>query len=228
MSVNALDDLAGAELGDLITDPLEEQRDEWLRRRSGMVTCSNFYKLIGEGRGKGDVFTQTGMAYLRRVVAERLGSWHSVSAASMAWGTENEQSAIESYRDRIGLDVDSRPFQFFKLDDWIGGTPDALVGNEGCLEIKCPFDPAVHVNTLLTRAVPKEYVWQVHGHLLVTGREWCDFVSFDPRIIKGDPRRLCVIRCNRDEMALEFLKQRLDAGVSAVKEMLSALSETSK
>ena len=206
--------LSDLELGEEIVDPLEQQREEWFAKRSGRITCSNFGKLIGSGRGKDDAFTQTGMSYLRMKVAERLGSWHSVSAKSMQWGTDNEAAAIAAYAERTGFVVDSRPFQFFELGDDLGGTPDGLIGADGTLEGKCPYDPSVHVNTLITRLIPKDYVWQVHGHLFVTGRQWCDFVSFDPRI--SDDRRLVIIRQERDQAKLEFLASRLALAVDEV------------
>jgi hypothetical protein len=209
------------ELGEEVLDPVEVKRDEWLRKRLGKITCSRFGDLMGSGRSKDALFSQTGYSYLRRIVAERLGSWYSVSAKAMDWGNENESKAIAEYANRFEWDVDSTPFQYFAYDDDIGGTPDGLVGGSGCLEVKCPFDPAVHVNTLLTKEVPSEYEWQVVGHLLVTGRDWCDFISFDPRM--EGKHRLCVIRVERSEARIELLKKRLDLAVGVVREMVERI-----
>jgi hypothetical protein len=79
----------------------------------------------------------------------------------------------------------------------------------------------VHVNTLLTKEVPSEYEWQVVGHLLVTGRDWCDFISFDPRM--EGKYRLCVIRVERSEARIELLKKRLEVAVGVVKEMVERI-----
>jgi hypothetical protein len=220
MDLAALDEM---EVESEVFDPLERQRDEWMAKRSGRFTCSKFGDLIGEGRKKDQVFSEKGLRYLRLKVAERLGSWHSISARSMEWGTDNEAAAIRCYEARTGLQVASEPFQFIEVDDWIGGTPDGLVGDDGCIEVKCPFDPQVHVNTALTRQVPVEYVWQVLGHLLVTGRDWCDFVSYDPRIV--DKAGLVVIRVDRDEKRIEFLRERLNLAVDQCKLMLKALGK---
>jgi hypothetical protein len=209
------------ELGEEVLDPVEVKRDEWLRKRLGKITCSRFGDLMGSGRSKDALFSQTGYSYLRRIVAERLGSWYSVSAKSMDWGNENESKAIAEYANRFEWDVDSTPFQYFEFTDDIGGTPDGLVGGSGCLEVKCPFDPAVHVNTLLTKEVPSDYEWQVVGHLLVTGRDWCNFISFDPRM--EGKHRLCVIRVERSEARIELLKKRLEVAVGVVKEMVSKI-----
>lgn len=201
-----------------VFDKNEAAREEWLQKRAGRITCSRFGDLIGEGREKGAVFTQTGYSYLRLLVAEYLGSWYSVSASALKWGTENESIAIDEYRARTGYLVDSRPFQYFAYNAWIGGTPDGIVGTDGCIEVKCPYDPSVHVRTLLSREVPKEYDWQTVGHLLVTGRSWCDFISYDPRM--QSPQNMVVIRVERDEARIDFLKSRLMLAVETLEKMI--------
>jgi hypothetical protein len=209
-----------------IVDRDEAAREEWLRKRAGRITCSRFGDLMGEGKAKGDVFTQTGYNYLRLLVAETLGSWYSISANATKWGTDNEPLAIEAYRARTGYEVDSRPFQYFHYNAWIGGTPDGLVGDGGCVEVKCPYDPSVHVKTLISRQVPKEYDWQTVGHLLVTGRKWCDFISYDPRM--QSPQNLVVIRVERSEPRIELLKSRLMLAVTVLDEMFIAATKQSE
>lgn len=207
------------ELAEEIIDPQEALRDAWLAERHGRITASRFGDLMKSGREKDAVFTQTGYAYLRRCLAERLGSYYSVSAKSMDWGNEHESEAIAEYEKRFGVQVESCRYRYFPYNDDIGGTPDGLVGDEGCIEIKCPYDPAVHINTCLTRQVPDEYEWQVHGHMLVTGRKWVDFCSFDPRIPEDDDIRLCVIRVNRDEQIIAKLLERLQLAANTLEEM---------
>jgi hypothetical protein len=209
-----------------IVDQDEAAREEWMRKRAGRITCSRFGDLMGEGKAKGDVFTQTGYNYLRLLVAETLGSWYSISANATKWGTDNEPLAIEAYRARTGYEVDSRPFQYFHYNAWIGGTPDGLVGDDGCVEVKCPYDPSVHVKTLISRQVPKEYDWQTVGHLLVTGRKWCDFISYDPRM--QSPQNLVVIRVERSEPRIELLKSRLMLAVTVLDEMFIAATKQSE
>jgi hypothetical protein len=204
-----------------VFDPVERQREEWLRKRLGKITCSQFGLLMSSGRAKDEVFSQTGLAYLRRIVAERLGSWYSISARAMDHGNEYEPVAAKEYAFRYSVHLDNEPFKYFAYNDDIGGTPDGLVGTDGCIEIKCPFDPSVHVNTLLTREVPKDYEWQVVGHLLVTGRDWCDFISFDPRM--DCKEKLCVIRVERSEARIAELKKRLEIAVETVNGMLERI-----
>jgi hypothetical protein len=206
-----------------LVDPVEAKREEWLKKRLGKITCSRFPDLMSSGRSKDEVFSQTGKAYLRRIVAERLGSWYSVSAKAMDWGNDNENKAICAYAARNTCFVDDRPFQFFDYSEDIGGTPDGLVGEDGCVEVKCPFDPAVHINTILTKQVPKDYEWQVIGHLLVTKRKWCDFISFDPRI--EGRNGLFVVRVEREEPRIGELAKRLELAVAEIKEMMYRIEQ---
>lgn len=201
-----LDELNSLELADEVIDVDAEAMEAWLEKRRGRITASNFQKLLPPGK-KGEDFTQTGLAYLHMVIAERLGSWHEVNAKSLQWGIENEDVAKLAYVERTGASLCGEPYHYIELNNDIGGTPDDLVGVDGCIEIKCPHNPAVHVNTLIRKEVPKEYTAQVLGHLLVTGRSWCDFISFDPRM-EGS-QRLAIIRVERDEARIEHLKQRL-------------------
>lgn len=208
-----------------LIDPVEAQREEWMAKRHGKITCSRFGDLMGNSRSKDEIFTKTALDYLNLVVAERLGSWHSINASSLAWGTDNEPKAIDAYRERTGLDVDASPFNFHQISDSVGGTPDGLVGDDGCIEVKCPWNPSVHVDTMLSGCVPSSYVWQVHGHLLVTNRKWCDFISFDPRV--NDPRlQLCIIRVYRNEPMLQSLMNRLMEAVEYVSRNVRVIQST--
>jgi hypothetical protein len=211
-------DLESMEEDVAIVDRDEAAREEWLRKRAGRITCSRFGDLIGEGRSKDSVFTQTGYAYLQLLVAERLGSWYSFGSSATQWGTENESVAIDEYRRLTGNEVDSTPFNFFWYNAWIGGTPDGLVGADGTIEVKCPFNPSVHIGTLLSKTVPKEYEWQVYGHMLVTDRKWCDFISFDPRI--QGKQKIAIVRVERDEAKVAFLASRLDLAVKVMSDMM--------
>jgi hypothetical protein len=90
------------------------------------------------------------------------------------------------------------------------------------LEIKCPYNTRVHINTILEDKVPEEYEPQVHGNMWVTGRKWCDFVSYDPRI-KDDRLRQHVIRVERDEQYAEYIEESVFRFVEQIKIRLKKL-----
>lgn len=215
--------LSNAIVGEAIVDEDEQRREEWFQQRAGKITASHFGDLMKPGRSKDEDFTVKGYSYLRMKIAERLGSWHSIGSASMDWGNENEATAIEAYNERVGSNVEPNHFGFVEYNADIGGTPDALCGDDGCLEVKCPYNPAVHVKTLLSNSIPDEYRHQVAGHLLVTHRKWCDFVSFDPRI--EGPKRLVVIRYECDEAELAHMHNRLMLAVLWIEEQMKRVAE---
>ncbi|MCD0460031.1 lambda exonuclease family protein [Roseiconus lacunae] len=214
--IESLAALGTLEVADEVVNPRDEAEAEWLAKRRGKITGSRFGEIIGTGRDDNE-FTNAGYKYLRLVVAERLGSYEiGFRAASTDWGNEYEPLAIAEYAEREGIEIDSGEFCFREYSKDVGATPDLIRidGNPG--ECKCPKDPAVHIETAISEKVPPEYVWQCHGHILVTEGDFCDFMSFDPRIKPGQGPRLVVVRVNRDEKKLDYLRKRLDQAVEWV------------
>lgn len=196
---------------------LDQQRlDEWIAQRAGKLTCSKFDLIMKSGRS--DPFSVTAYTYLREVLAERIGSWSfNASSQSMTWGTENEAAAVECFRGLFtGASVDYDSKRFVEMSEWVGGSPDGLIDDDACLEIKCPYNPAVHVQTLLNQAIPEEYYWQCVGHCLVTGRDRTYFASFDPRLPDESPNRMCVVVLD----VTQEMKQELNTKLSEAVEWL--------
>lgn len=212
-------DLASYEIAEPIVDREERELEEWFRKRSGKFTSSRFGDLMVSGRGKDEIFGKTAMAYIYQVAGERLGSYsYPFDTSATRWGKENEKLAFVEYCDR--LDLNPSDFQtgteaYTEIDEYIGGTPDGI-SLPGCLEIKCPYTPQEHVRTLHERNVPPQYKWQVYGHMLLTQADYCDFVSFDPRIV-NEQFRMVIIRVQRDEDEIQQLRERLQAAIRVVK-----------
>jgi len=194
---------------DLLLSNAEMQgTDEWLNRRCGRFTASRFADLMTKGRG-GEDFGQTALTYIQEVATERITGVPINSFAGNTatdWGTENEPLALKAYEDATGNKVESAPF--VAADDWVGGSPDGLVGIDGLLEIKCPFNSRYHLLRLGTKEPPKQYVWQIQGNLWISGRKWLDYVNFDPRF--PEKSRLHVIRVERDDEAIKELSERIE------------------
>jgi len=110
----------------------------------------------------------------------------------MQWGTEHELNAKHWYRHRCNYDVTDVGFVMPDHTDDYGGSPDALVGLTGLLEIKCPA-PQTLIAWHAAGEMPREYLPQVQGLLLITGRAYCDFVGFHPDLtpflvsVEADP-----------------------------------------
>lgn len=123
----------------------------------------------------------------------------------MQWGVDNEPVAALNYSLITGNEVEETSLW---LHDTIraGASPDGLVGTDGLIEIKCP-NTATHLETLMKQQVPKQYMDQVMGQIWITGRKWCDFVSYDPRLPEN--AQIFIQRVERDEDYITSLEEEI-------------------
>jgi putative phage-type endonuclease len=178
---------------------------EWLAARAGHATASCFQHIlatvkVGEASKRRD--------YRWQLVTERLTgkAVEGYTNAAMEWGHENEPHARMAYEAQEGEFVEEVGFLLHPTVAWCGASPDGLVGEVGGVEIKCPFNSMVHVQTL-EGGMPSEHRAQVQGAMWVTGREYWDFVSYDPRM--PEKLQIYVERIERDEAYIT----KLAAGV---------------
>lgn len=129
------------------------------------------------------------------------------SGKQTEWGRQNESLAIAAYELRTGRDVEPAGFIVHREHGHIGGSPDGLVGSDGLVEIKCPYNPEIHHANRLV-GMPPGHMPQIQGLLWVTGRRWCDFLSFDPR--ERAPLDLSVWRIDRDEAFIAKIESACD------------------
>ena len=162
---------------------MEQRTEEWFAARCGKVTASRVADIIAK--------TKTGYStsrenYLAQLVCERMTGkpTESFTNAAMLHGTETEPFARAAYEAAKNVLVDELGFATHPTISMAGASPDGLVGEVGLVEIKCP-NTATHIDTLLTQTVPTKYITQMQWQLSCTRRQWCDFVSFDPRMDEG-------------------------------------------
>ena len=181
----------------------------WLKARSGIPTASNFNKIY---TGTGKASTQAG-GYMNTLLGEFLvgGPVESFTTPWMIRGQEMEEEARAFYAFDKDVEVAQVGFIYSDERKVMGCSPDGTVGSEGLLELKNP-KASTHVGYLLKPGVPSEYKAQVQGQLLVTGRAWCDFVSYYPGM---DPM---TIRVARDERFIMGLKSAVDSFVAQLLE----------
>lgn len=187
---------------------IESEREAWHQARLGKITGSRF-GIVKKNRS-GD-WGETAQTYLFELIAE----WLSGESApyftgnrATEWGNEHEPEALKLYESVTGRKVSPGKFHQAEGFQFVGATPDGLVGKGGMIEAKCPYMPKNHMRTLLTKQVPDEYIDQVDGHLMVTGRKWCDFISYDPRLPE-ERWRLAIVRVERNEQRINDLRDRL-------------------
>lgn len=167
---------------------------EWFAARAGCVTASRMDDVMAR--------TKTGYGaarakYMADLIVERLTGTKTESFvnAAMQWGTETEPQARAAYAFMMDAEVTEAGFDLHPTIAHLGASPDGYVGDGGLIEIKCP-NTATHLDTLLNDTVPQKYLLQMQTQMACTGRAWCDFVSFDPRL--PDEMQLWIKRVPRD------------------------------
>jgi len=178
---------------------IEQGTKEWLAQRLGVITASKAHNVIKKGRG-GKGYSAARNTYMMQLVAEvcTAGS-PEISGAPLRWGNDNEPLARDAY-EAINFDIVEESGLIYKDESKrFGASPDGLVGDDGGIEIKCPFTTVVHLDTIINDTIKPEYLTQMHFIMWVTGRYWMDFCSYDPRMIGESSKRIHVIRIERDE-----------------------------
>lgn len=163
---------------------------EWFKIRQGNFTGSEVWKLMTEPRSKKETISKTAETYILEKVWERLSGKTKSGIDNFAteWGNDNEPLAKKWYSKITGNRVDDAILVYKPELDGLTGSPDGLVGIDGMIEVKCPFNGANHLkhcfitNDEYFKTEHNDYYWQIMTYLYLTGRQWCDFVSFDPRI----------------------------------------------
>jgi len=201
---------------------MEQRSEDWFKARLGKVTASRVADVIAK--------TKTGYSasrenYMAQLVVERMTNTQaeSFTNAAMQWGTDQEPFARAAYEVHQDVLVDETGLVDHPTIEMAGASPDGLVGEDGLVEIKCP-NTATHIDTLLTQSVPGKYITQMQFQMACTGRQWCDFVSFDPRM--PTKAQLFVKRIQRDEAFIKEMESEIKkflAEVTAKVEQLNKL-----
>lgn len=188
-----------------MSDEIIQGSDAWKQIRCGKVTASRVADVVAR--------TKSGPAasranYMAALICERLTGTpaETYTNAAMIHGTETEPEARSAYEFYEGVTVQQIAFVHHPKIDQAGCSPDGLVGEDGLVEFKCP-QSATHLETLLGQAVPAKYVDQMQFQMACTGRKWCDFVSYDPRM--PEHMRLFIRRVDRDDKRIEFLETEI-------------------
>lgn len=195
---------------------------EWHQMRCGKVTASRVADIIAK--------TKTGPAasrknYMAELVLERLTgtSEEGYTNAAMQWGIDTEPQARVAYEFHRNVDVAEVAFVAHPTIADTGASPDGLVGEDGLLEIKCPL-PATHMETLECKTVPAKYLTQMQWQMACTGRQWCDFVSFDPRFPAH--MQFFMDRVKRDDALIAELEAEVVAFLNEVRGKVERLRAT--
>jgi putative phage-type endonuclease len=197
--------------------------NDWFQIRMGKVTASRVADVIAK--------TKTGYSasrenYMAQLVVERLTQTkaESYTNAAMQWGTDQEPFARAAYEAAQGVMVEEVGFVRHPTIEWAGASPDGLVGGEGegLVEIKCP-NTATMIETLLSQKVPSKYITQMQFQMACTGRKWCDYVSFDPRM--PAKAQMFVKRVDRDDTYIAEIEAEIVKFLAEVQSQVNQLNQ---
>lgn len=198
---------------------IEQGSPEWFAQRLGKVTASRVADIMAK--------TKTGVSasrgnYLAQLVAERLTgqATDTFKSGAMQHGTETEPMARMAYETETGQMVTEVAMITHPTIEMAGASPDGLVGEDGLVEIKCP-NTSTHIATLLADKVPSGYMAQMQWQMACTGRAWCDFVSFDPRM--PEDMQLFIKRVPRDESLIAEYEEEVVKFLAEVQETVDKL-----
>ena len=192
---------------------------EWFAQRLGKVTASRVADVIAKTKSG---YSTSRANYLAQLVAERLTGRvaESFSNAAMQHGTETEPLARMAYEAETGLMVTEVAMIDHPTIPMTGASPDGFVGDQGLVEIKCP-NTATHIDTLLADKTQSKYTPQMQWQMACTGKKWCDFVSFDPRL--PEDMQLFVARVERDDAYIAELEAEIKTFLGEVETTVQKL-----
>lgn len=199
---------------------MEQRTEEWFAARCGKVTASRVADVIAK--------TKTGYSasranYLADLVVERLTGKPAAtfSNAAMEWGVEQEPAARAAYSAKTGILVEEVGFIDHPTVAMSGASPDGFA-EEGLVEIKCP-NTATHLEYILDGKPPQKYITQMQWQMACTGRPWCDFVSYDPRL--PERLQLLVVRVPRDDEYIAMLETEVTKFLAELDDKLNQLEK---
>jgi putative phage-type endonuclease len=203
----------------LITGPQGTQA--WQLMRCGKVTASRIadvmsYKKNGEE-------SNDRRQYRMQIVTEMLTGLptdYGFESFDMKWGKEQEPFARLIYGDLAQSHVDQIAFAQHPQILHAGASPDGLIGKDGLLEIKCPRS-FTHINYILDDVVPEDYKPQMLWQMACTGRAWCDFMSYDPRMPEN--LRVFIKRFNRDNAVIETITKEVNKFIDECRALVTTL-----
>ena len=203
----------------MTTVNLEQGSQEWLLARCGKVTASRVADIMAKTKSG---YSASRGNYMAELVCERLTGvpTDTFKSAAMEWGTAQEPHARAAYEAVGGVLVEEVGFVPHSSIPDAGASPDGLVGSVGLIEIKCP-NTATHIETLLSGKVPDRYNTQMQWQMACTGRTWCDYVSYDPRMPEN--MRLFLARVFRDQSAILAMETEVLTFIHELTDKVAAL-----
>ena len=199
---------------------MEQRSPEWFAARLGKVTASRMADVCAKTRSG---YAASRGNYMAELVVERLTGkpTEGFTNAAMQWGTDQEPFARDAYSARTGELVTETGFVPHPRIAMAGASPDGIVGN-GLVEIKAP-NTASHIEYLLTPDPPQKYYYQMQWQMACCMADFCDWVSYDPRMPAH--LQLLIVRIPRDDDTVRMLEHEVETFLSELDEKVKSLQE---
>lgn len=203
---------------------MEQRTAQWFQARLGKVTASNVYNVLSK-TAKGTPKSKY-EDYKIKLMTERLTGEISQSypTPAMQWGIEHEEEALKEYAFIYDTEVTRCGFIQHPTINMAGASPDGLIGENGLIEVKCPQSPN-HLRFFIDDNIKPEYHAQMQFQMACTERQWCDFISYDPRFA-GDSSylRMKIKRIYRDDKQIEQINQAVEAFLAEIEQEIQRIS----
>lgn len=205
------------------TKDIIQKSQEWHEIRKGKLTGSCIWKLMGESRSKYEALSDMAKTYILEKIAEKHGVevQNTFTTPAMQWGNDYEPLARKWYskiKDVKVLDIGFIELPMY--EKFAGGSPDGLVEYKNIIEIKCPYNPANHIKHILIelddfKKEAKEYYWQMQFYMACLNVEYCDFISFDPRV--NADWGLHIKKIDRNEEDIKRMNEKIETAIEFMK-----------
>lgn len=185
---------------------------EWFEIRVGKVTASHAQAIGNNGKGLD--------TYLLEVVSEMFSSAQKDQYSNEHTERGNELEPLARSMYELENDCEVEQIGFCELNDFIGCSPDGLVGDDGMIEIKCP-DDKTYFNLLMNEKIDNAYIWQCQMNMLILERKWCDLVFYNPNFEKS----MKIFRLKPDKEMFSRLKEGFAKAEKEIIRMISKYKE---
>lgn len=200
---------------------VEQLSEAWFAARLGKVTASRVADVVAKTRNG---WGASRANYMAELIVERLTGTQveRFQNAAMLHGVDTEPQARDAHEFYSGQSVEQVGFIDHPTIPMTGASPDGLIGSDGMLEIKCP-QTATHIETLLGGVVAERYLLQMQWQMACADRQWCDFVSYDPRM----PESMAYFcrRIKRNDEQIEGLSKAISAFLAEITVKISELKD---
>ena len=193
---------------------VEQNTDDWLELRRGKLTSSSLDKIMAN---YGKSFGEPAKKIAYQIIGEQISGKVESSTYTnehIERGNEQEPIARRKYEEDFFCKVDNGGFFH---NQFVGGSPDGLVGEDGLIEIKSVI-PSSHIINIKRQDIDPKYKWQIMGNLKLTGRNWVDFISYCQNFPRE--KQLFVVRCYKSDPKIQESFKMIDERINQFKKFI--------